>query len=350
MSPELIETFASHPWLSVVTTAGVSTLVCLVLRWILLTLMTRWNKAGTSAGIIGRNVRTTLGPVMISAAWLFVSEGADDGLVGIATARKFTSLLFILSFSILAAQLVKGFGEAVIASHPYDTDDNYRARGILTQTRVLTRTLSSVIVVVGIAAGLMVFPSVRQLGTGLLASAGIVGVAAGLAAKPILGNFLAGLQLAFTQPIRIDDVVVIENEWGRIEEIHRFYVVVKIWDERRMVVPLQYFIETPFQNWTRGSASLLGTVFLWLDYRAPIEPLRKELTRVCTLDKDWDQRVAIIQVTDANERGIQIRALVSSVNSSRNFDLRCRVREQLLDFINQHYPESLIITRAEITT
>jgi small-conductance mechanosensitive channel len=239
-------------------------------------------------------------------------------------------------------------GETVVKLNPYDAADNLRARGVLTQTRVLTRTLNVLILLIGVSIALMTFPSVRQVGTSLLASAGIAGLAVGLAAKPVLGNLLAGLQLALTQPIRIDDVLVLEGEWGRVEEITGTYVVVAIWDQRRLVVPLQYFIEKPFQNWTRKTSQILGTVMLWVDYRLPVEPIRAETQRLCALDKDWDGRVGIVQVTDTSESTMQLRVLLSSVDSGRNFDLRCRVREGLIAYVAREYPLHLPHLRAEL--
>ena len=286
--------------------------------------------------------------VFLFFAWSLVLQAADDGLPHIDIVRRINTVLLIIAFSLMASRAVSGLGEAIVGNHPYDIADNYRARGILTQTRVLTRTLSSVIVVIGVAAGLMVFPGVRELGTGLLASAGVVGLAVGLAAKPIVGNLLAGLQIAFTQPIRLDDVVIVEGEWGRVEEITRSYVVVKIWDERRLIVPLQFFIENPFQNWTRGSANILGTVMLWLDYRMPVDPLREAFQKLCDSDPDWDRRVAVVQVTEVTEQAMQVRLLMSSADAGRNFDLRCRVREGLIAFVQTHYPQCLPLTRAEV--
>jgi len=285
---------------------------------------------------------------LLFASWAVVLHSAGDTTAHIELVRRINSVFLISACALTASKAVSGMGEAIALRHPYDIVDNYRARGILTQTRVLTRTLSSVIVVIGVSAGLMVFPAVREVGTGLLASAGVLGLAVGFAAKPIFGNLLAGLQIAFTQPIRLDDVVIVENEWGRIEEITRSYVVVKIWDERRLIVPLQYFIENPFQNWTRGSANILGTVFLWVDYPMPVGPLRDELARHCQQDPDWDKRVAIIQVTDTTERAMQLRVLVSSTDAARNFDLRCRVREQLIQFIQREYPHCFSQVRARL--
>jgi len=193
----------------------------------------------------------------------------------------------------------------------------------------------------------MTFPSIRKLGTTLLASAGVIGLVAGIAAKPVFGNLIAGLQIALAQPIRLDDVLIIQNEWGRVEEITGTYVVLRIWDERRLIIPLQWLIENPFQNWTRTSAQILGTVFLWVDYGLPLGPLRAELDRVVHAAPEWDKRVVVLQVTDADARTMQLRILVSSRNSGLNFDLRCRVREALIDFLRREYPKYLPRTRIE---
>jgi small-conductance mechanosensitive channel len=240
-------------------------------------------------------------------------------------------------------------GEAfILRSHPIEVADNLQARRIQTQTRVLSRVLMGTIVLLGLSLTLLTFPAVRQIGTTLLASAGIVGLVAGIAAKPVFGNLIAGLQIALTQPIRLDDVVIVEDEWGRIEEIGSAYVVVRIWDERRMVVPLTWFIEHPFQNWTRSSAQLLGTAFLWLDYRTPVAELRAELERICHGEPLWDGRVCVTQVTDTSDSTIQVRLLVSARNSGEAFDLRCIVRERMLDFLARHHPESLPRLRAQM--
>src|SRR5258706_10199305 len=206
-----------------------------------------------------------------------------------------------------------------------------------------------VIVIIGVGGALMTFPNVRQIGASLLASAGVAGLVAGIAARPVLGNLIAGLQIALSQPIRLDDVVVIQGEWGRIEEITGTYVSVRLWDQRRLIVPLQWFIENPFSNWTRSSSQIIGTVFLYVDYRMPLEPLRAELGRIVEQAPEWDRRVQVLQVTDAGERAMQLRVLVSSQDSGLNWDLRCRVREGLVDFIQTHYPQYFPRARAEVS-
>ncbi|MGB2599197.1 MAG: mechanosensitive ion channel domain-containing protein, partial [Candidatus Omnitrophota bacterium] len=195
---------------------------------------------------------------------------------------------------------------------------------------------------------LMTFEKVRQLGTSLLASAGIIGVILGFAAQKTLGNFIAGLQIALAQPIRIDDVVIVEDEWGWIEEITLTYVIVRIWDLRRLVVPISYFIEKPFQNWTRISADILGSVFIYADYTVPVKELRSELTRILEESQHWDKKVNGLQVTNTTAQTVEIRALMSSVDSPTAWNLRCEVREKLLEFLQKRFPECLPRTRVEL--
>jgi len=248
----------------------------------------------------------------------------------------------------LLVRAVSAGEQAILRDHPMEVADNLEARRVQTQTRVLSRVLMGAIILVGVSLILLTFPMVRQIGTALLASAGIIGLVAGIAAKPVFGNLIAGLQIALTQPIRLDDVVIVEGEWGRVEEIGSSYVVVRIWDERRMVVPLTWFIENPFQNWTRRSADLLGTAFLWLDYRAPIAAIRAELERICKGEALWDGRVCVTQVTETTDHTLQVRLLVSARNSGDAFDLRCIVRERMLDFLAREHPQALPRTRAEL--
>ncbi|WP_413975753.1 mechanosensitive ion channel family protein [Stenotrophomonas acidaminiphila] len=248
----------------------------------------------------------------------------------------------------LLVRAVAAGERAILRNHPIEMADNLAARRVQTQTRVLSRVLMGVIVLFGVATVLLAFPQARQVGKTLLASAGIVGLVAGIAARPVFGNLIAGLQIALTQPIRLDDVVIVEGEWGRIEEIGSSYVVVRIWDERRMVVPLSWFIENPFQNWTRRSADLLGTAFLWLDYRTPVAAVRAELERICRESPLWDGRVCVTQVTEASEHAIQVRLLVSARNSGDAFDLRCIVRERMIDFLMREHPAALPRLRAEM--
>ncbi len=230
-----------------------------------------------------------------------------------------------------------------------DAEDNLLARKHYTQVRVLLRTADVMVIMVTIGAALMTFESVRQYGVSLFASAGVAGIVVGLAAQPVLSNLFAGVQLAMTQPIRIDDSVVIENEWGWIEEINAAYVVVRIWDLRRLIVPLKYFIEKPFQNWTRENASILGTSLLYVDYSAPVGVLRDKLTEIVTTSKLWDGRAVGLQVTDVKENTMELRCLMSAANAGNAFNLRCEVREQMVDFLQKEYPDALPRRRAEMT-
>jgi small-conductance mechanosensitive channel len=218
----------------------------------------------------------------------------------------------------------------------------------VTQVRVLLRTVDVLVVIVTAGIALMTFESVRQYGVSLFASAGVAGIVAGLAARPVLTNLLAGVQLAMTQPIRIKDAVIVENEWGTIEEITSTYVVVRLWDWRSMIVPLSYFIEKPFQNWTRENSALIGSALIHLDYRAPVGIIRDKLKEIVKASKNWDGNVVNLQVTDAKESTIELRCLMSARSAGQAFDLRCEVREQLIDFLQKHHPEALPRQRSEV--
>ena len=231
-----------------------------------------------------------------------------------------------------------------------DVEDNLLARKHTTQMRILQRVAMTMILVITVAAMLMTFDQVRQYGVSLLASAGAAGIVVGLALQPLLKNLVAGIQLAITQPIRIDDAVIVENEWGNIEEITATYVVVRLWDWRRMVVPLSYFIEHPFQNWTRESSSLIGTVMLYADYTAPVEAMRARLEEIAKASPLWDGKVVNMQVTDFKNDTMEIRMLVSAGTAGRAFDLRCEVREKMIGWLQREHPEALPRRRAEIAT
>jgi small-conductance mechanosensitive channel len=237
--------------------------------------------------------------------------------------------------------LVQLLGDLVFSRYTTDVDDNLVARRIRTQTLVLQRTVVVVITVVTLAIMLMTFPAVRHIGTSLLASAGLAGLIVGMAARSTLTNVIAGIQVAISQPIRIDDAVVVEGEWGWIEEIDASYVVVRIWDLRRLIVPLSYFIEKPFQNWTRTRADLLGTVMIYTDFTAPVEEIRQELLRLLKSTNLWDGKTWALQVTDMTYQSMQLRALMSARNGPTAFDLRCYVRENLIKYLQQNFPQSL---------
>lgn len=282
----------------------------------------------------------------LQAVW----QAGPDSIMLIAQVRHGNALLLLAALTWLAQRAVNGVAQGIIGQHAMDVEDNLNARRIHTQTRLLSRTASFMVLVAGLSLMLMTFPGGRQVGASLLASAGVIGIIAGIAARPVFANLIAGLQLALAQPIRIDDVLIIEGEWGRVEEITGTYVVLKIWDERRLIIPLQWFIEKPFQNWTRNNAQLIGTVFLWVDYRMPLQPLREAAQRACAEAPEWDKRLCLLQVVEAGEKSMQLRVLVTSANSSLSWDLRCKVREALVDFMQREYPQHLPMMRAEIGT
>ena len=231
-----------------------------------------------------------------------------------------------------------------------NASDNLMARKHVTQSRILQRVANVLIIMVAFSWAMMTFEPVRQYGVSLLASAGAAGIVAGLALQPVLKNIFAGIQLAIPQPIRIDDALLVEGEWGKVEEITSTYVVVKIWDWRRLVLPLSYFIENPFQNWTRETASLIGTVTIFLDFTIPVAKLREKAQEIAKASPLWDGDVFAVQVVDFHEATMEIRILVSARNSPDAFDLRCEVRENLITFIQDEYPETLPKTRALLTS
>lgn len=255
-----------------------------------------------------------------------------------------TSLIFTFAWGLV--KTVNVVEDLVQQHYHLHEENNFRVRKLFTQLQFVRKLIVSLIIFVAVALVLMSFATVRKIGAGLLTSAGIASVIVGFAAQRSISNLLAGFQLAFTQPIRLDDVLVVEGEWGKVEEITFTYVVVRIWDERRLVVPLNYFIEKPFQNWTRNTAQLIGTVFIYTDYSLPVEAVREELKRIVEPHPLWDKRVCVLQVTDSKERTMELRALVSAADAGKAFDLRCAVREKLVAFIQQNYPESLPKTRS----
>ena len=258
------------------------------------------------------------------------------------------ALLMIALVAWLLMRITYVLEDYVTSRFDIGVSDNLKARKIYTQFKVLKRI---VIVIVGILAFgtiLMTFDRVRQLGTTILASAGVVGIVVGMAAQRTISTFIAGLQIAITQPIRVDDVVIVENEWGRIEEITLTYVVVKIWDLRRLIVPITYFIENPFQNWTRTSADILGTVFVYTDYNVPVDAVREELHNILKKSEHWDGKVCVLQVTNASDRTMELRALMSAADASTAWTLRCEVREKIVEFIKREYPQALPRLRTEL--
>ncbi|REG57972.1 mechanosensitive ion channel-like protein [Paraburkholderia sp. BL6669N2] len=338
-----------HTWVGALLVSVIAMVLAVGIHRIGARIVTRLARPYPLTSVVLRYIDKPSLFVLVILALEAVWWEAPDTLTFITPLRDAVAITLIGGMTWLSVRSAAAIGEAIIQAHPLDTADNLQARRIHTQARVLARSVMFVIVIIGVGGALMTFPSVRQIGASLLASAGVAGLVAGIAARPVLGNLIAGLQIALSQPIRLDDVVVIQGEWGRIEEITGTYVSVRLWDQRRLIVPLQWFIENPFSNWTRSSSQIIGTVFLYVDYRMPLAPLREELARIVEDAPEWDRRVQVLQVTDGTERSMQLRALVSSLDSGLNWDLRCRVREGLLDFIQQHYPQYLPRARAEVS-
>lgn len=262
--------------------------------------------------------------------------------------QQIRSLLLVLSFTwfiIIAIRIAKN---QVLKRFDVTEKNNLRARKFYTQFNIIERITVFVVVIFALGIALLTFDGVKEVGVSILTSAGIAGIILGFSAQKVIGTILAGIQIALAQPIRIDDVVIVEGEWGRIEEIKLTYVVVKIWDQRRLVLPTTYFIDTPFQNWTRNSSDILGTVYLYTDYDIPLEELRKEFSRLLHGTKLWDGRVEVIQVTDVTEKTMELRALMSARDASTSWDLRVFIRESLLKFIQKNYPQSLPRSRVEL--
>lgn len=250
------------------------------------------------------------------------------------------TLLIIFSVAWIITRLIKAGAYYLQSKLDIGASDNLNARKKLTQIKVLIGLANTITIIIAIAVGLLTFEKAKSIGLSLLTSAGIIGIVVGFAAQKSLGLILAGIQIAFTQPIRLDDVVIVEGEWGRIEEITLTYVVVKIWDERRLILPVTWFLEKPFQNWTRTTSDVIGSIFLFVDYSFPVESLRKIMPEFLKGNKNWDGRVWNVQVTNTNEHHKELRILISSSDSTKNWDLKTEIREKLIDFINDNYPES----------
>lgn len=272
-------------------------------------------------------------------------------LLVVATARaalplpevveRFVPLILVFAFAVLAQRAIGTVFVILRRQFDITAADNLRARRATTQIMVLERLVTVTVVVVAMALALMTIPEVRRYGTSLLASAGVAGLVIGFAAQQTIANVLAGIQIAITQPLRIDDAVVIDGEWGWVEELTLTYVVVRVWDRRRLVVPISYLLQRPFQNWTRTTASVIGTVVIHADYTVDVEALRREQSRLLAAHELWDGDVDVVQVVDTTERSVVIRSLVSAANSSRAWDLRCYLREALIRWLHQNQPEAL---------
>ena len=261
------------------------------------------------------------------------------------------TLKYILTLSCsswIVIEIVRILKNNLLKKFDISSEDNLESRKLHTQINLLEKVIFFIIIIITIGLILLSIDSIKEIGIGIFASAGVVGIIVGLSAQKIVGAALAGIQIAITQPFRIDDAVVVEDEWGWIEEINLTYVVVRIWDKRRLVLPSSYFLEKPFQNWTRTTADIIGSVFIYTDYTMPIEPLRTELTRLLEGSPLWDKKVNVLQVTDSKENHMEIRILVSAKNSPTAWDLRVFIREKMIEYIQKNFPESLPKTRVNL--
>ncbi|MAA65565.1 MAG: mechanosensitive ion channel protein MscS [Alteromonadaceae bacterium] len=331
---------------------GLSALVAVAATYIIyrltLALIRHFSESKTVPRLFLDAAARALGVVMCLLVLNGMLNAAPDSLPLLAAAQQTATLLLILALTWAAVRLTSAIGEVIVQLNPVLEGHWKRARKVETQTRFLVRCLNILIVILGLGSALMTFDSVQKVGASLLASAGVGGIILGFAARPVLSNLLAGMQIALTQPFRIDDVLYVQGEWCWVEEVTATYVVLRVWDLRRLIVPLHWFIENPFQNWSRNTADMMGAVFVWVDYTMPVEPLRQEFSRLLHEAKQWDGNVQTVQVTDSSDQAMQIRFLMSAPDSSQNWDLRCIVREGLVTFIQQHYPDQLPRVRARL--
>ncbi|QQQ18299.1 mechanosensitive ion channel family protein [Brevundimonas vitis] len=291
-------------------------------------------------GIVGRaRLKVRIAVMIVALALAVTVSPLDPGPS--ETIRQALVFVFILVMGWMLIGASDMWAVVYLRRFNMATEDNLLARKHVTQARILQRIAALLIGIVTLGLALLTIGAVRQWGMSLLASAGVVGIIAGFALQPLLTNMIAGVQIATDQPIRLDDAVIVEGEWGVIEEITSTYVVVKLWDWRRMILPLTYFITKPFQNWTRETARLIGTAFLYVDYEAPIDRLRAELERICRDSPLWDGDVVNLQVTEITDRVAQVRCLASARNAPTAFDLRCEIREKMLAFMRDQCPEAL---------
>ncbi len=287
--------------------------------------------------------------ILITIAFLFLRPVLDLFSYGpksiLSLLYNQNHILITISISWGLIELIRVLKRFVLSKFDITKKDNLQSRKVYTQIDILEKIIIFIIILFATGIVLLSFDSIRKIGIGLFASAGLAGIIIGLSAQKVVGALLAGIQIAITQPFRIDDAVLVENEWGWIEEINLTYVVVRIWDKRRLVLPSTYFLEKPFQNWTRTSAEIIGSVFIYTDYTISFQALRDELSRLLNESELWDKDVNVLQVTDSTESTVEIRILVSAKNSPAAWDLRVYIREKMIEFIQKNYPDSLPKTR-----
>jgi small-conductance mechanosensitive channel len=334
------------PWILILVVVISSLVGYFILSW----LLARIDKRSSShtISIAWRKYRNPILAVFLLVDFTILKEMYTLDADASAAVNHFIKLAIIFCVTWLLVRSVNLAREMIMRKYDIDAKDNLKARAVYTQLRILERIVIFVIILIAIAAALMTFESIKNIGISLFASAGVAGIIIGFSTQKVIASVMAGFQIAFAQPIRLDDVVIVENEWGWIEEINLTYVVVRIWDKRRLIVPTTYFIEKPFQNWTRVSADIMGTIFIYTDYSLSVDQLREAFMEMLKETDLWDGKVGVLQVTDATERTMEIRALVSAVDSPTAWDLRVLIREKLILYLQEHHPDSLPRTRVEL--
>lgn len=350
---EKINDYIEHlnPYIYAAYVFLLSVIVGLVVRWLVVRSLKQYNKLHpTSVGESIHNNLTTRTKVFFPILIFFVAQPVidfPDEHVDLVV-FKVTQVMLILSFGWVLLRLIRVVEDVAYEHYSVRRNDPFKTRKIKTQLQFVRRILVVIIFILMLAATLLSFPEVRNIGATLLTSAGVAGIIIGFAAQKSIANLLAGLQIAITQPIKIDDAVIVEGEWGKIEEITLTYVVVMVWDKRRVVLPINYFIEKPFQNWTRTSAELLGPIVLYLDYSLPLARLRAQLDVILKEEPLWDQKVKVVQVMDTTEKCMVVRVLVSAKDAPTAWDLRCSVREKLITFIQKEFPDAFPVNRMKL--
>lgn len=335
-------------WLKPGLTALLSVVIAYLFYKGVLSIIQRLTRSKTVPRLFLDASSTALGFAIALLVLNVVFASASANLPFLSQIQHAAKLALIAAITWALVRCTSSIGEVIVAMNPVLGGQWKRARKVETQTRFLVRILNILMVILGLGIALMTFEPVRHLGGSLLASAGIGGIILGFAAKPVLSNLLAGIQIALTQPFRIDDVLHVQGEWCWVEEVTATYVVLRVWDLRRLVVPLQWFIENPFQNWSRNDTELVGSVFINVDYAMPVEPLRTEFERLLQQSPDWNESTATVQVTEAGDTNIQIRLLMSATDSNKLWNLRCAVREGIITFIQQQFPDHLPRVRARL--
>jgi small-conductance mechanosensitive channel len=328
------------PWAVSLGLIGLAVVVALVAHWVLVRIVRRSLEGNAYWSALAVRTRRPTRLAFIAAALSLAASIAPLTTAQAATVKHVLLILFIILVGWIVLTALDIAAALHLRKFKIDVEDNLLARKHLTQVKILRRASAVVVGLVTVGLALMTIPGVRQWGVSLLAAGGAASLIVGLALQPLLTNLIAGIQIAITQPIRLDDAVIVEKEWGNIEEINATYVVVRLWDWRRMVLPLSYFIQTPFQNWTRESAALIGTAMLYVDPAAPVDRLRAKLEEIARASPLWDGKVVNLAITDLTAEVMEVRCLVSARNAPKTFDLRCEVREKMMAFLRDELPEA----------